>query len=167
MIQTVEKFFELFKLKVPKETVVYVEERKEYYKKNENGWEITDMFKTNANSNIHLTLYEMNQQLIAQLPTLEITDKEEKIVKDFVHETQNKYYMLYSKNIGYFTLFVKEENNSTRIESEIFECLRELGIIKSIENDKSALEIWVTTEANETHCLYFFPYDSAIITFGV
>jgi hypothetical protein len=116
-------------------------------------------------SGVTMGLYDMNKQIIAQLPTL--TDLEEK--KELIHMLHNKwnnfYYMLYGKEISYFTLF--NIINSQDFGNIVIECLNNIGDIKAIDltETQDAIEIWVESEDGPT-CLYLFPYDSGIVQVG-
>ena len=116
------------------------------------------------NSNIEIGLYDINQQIISQLPALteeQINSKIE-LVTMLYQSSENKYYMLYGKEMSYFTLF--EINNQNNFFKEIIECLNNIGIIKCFDftETKDAIEIWVEYE-DEPTCLYLFPYDSGVV----
>ena len=96
-----------------------------------------------------IELYELNRSIIEQQGII----KEEDIaramndIKYLVTSTDNKCYMLYGKEIGYFTLFMRVSYN-WEIESldlAVMECLINVGPIYSIEltAEKEAIEIWV------------------------
>ena len=117
-------------------------------------------------SNLELGLYDLNKQIIAQLPTL--TDFTQAInnVHDLHSEYQNRYYMMYGKEISYFTLF--EVCGSNDFGQDVIDCCVNVGSIKAIDmtEAKDALEIWVHPQGEEPTCLYLFPYDSGIVKVG-
>ena len=120
------------------------------------------------NNGFELGLYDMNKQIIAQLPDLTDWDRVEETLKNFDIDWHNKYYMLYGKEIGYFTLFMRDSYN-WEIESldlAVMECLINVGPIYSIEltAGKDAIEIWVKdTQQDLLTCMYLFPYDNGIV----
>ena len=120
---------------------------------------------------IELDLYSLNKQIIMQLPFLEgkIVDSKKKLFNELLEKTRNVYYMLYGKEISYFTVFHYESFETENFDDLVVECLENIGNIKSIEyadEEKNAIEIWV--ESKQTHdvtCLYLFPYDTGVVTF--
>ena len=114
-------------------------------------------------STIDMGLYDINKQIISQLSNLtdnqlEIKKKEINSLHDIFH---NHFYMLYGKEISYFTLFVMENGD---LANDVIDCLNNIGEIKAIDytEPKDAIEIWVCCD-EEVTCLYLFPYDSAIV----
>lgn len=118
-------------------------------------------------SNISMGLYDMNKQIIAQLPTLTTDDLLEKLplVEELHNKYNNEYYMLYGKEISYFTLFKLKQVES--FPHEAIDCLQNIGPIKAIDltEDKDAIEAWVMAE-DEATCLYLFPYDMGVVVVG-
>lgn len=117
-----------------------------------------------------MNMYGMNKQIISQLPTLTKKQLIEKkvLVRDFILNTKNKYYMLLCRDINYYTLFSIDEFKNTEELLEnimIDECTQHLGDIKSIERttDGGAIEIWYTA-SDDTYVMYFFPYDGGVIS---
>ena len=119
------------------------------------------------NSGINMGLYEMNKQIISQLPKLteaELFDKD-LLINTLHAKFNNEFYMLYGKEISYFTLF--RIFDSIRFGNEVIDCLNNVGDIKAIDftEPEDAIEIWVETEDGPT-CLYLFPYDSGVVQVG-
>ena len=164
---TVKNILELNSLKdLNTDTAVYVENTEEYFIRKNNNWSAVQI-KTDANSNIKLSLYDLNKQLIGQMPKLNNEELKEKAItiSNLHTKYNNNYYMLYGKEISYFTLF--KINDPTYFYNEIVDCLKNIGDIKSIENTKAldAVECWVQNE-DEVTCLYLFPYDSGLVEVG-
>lgn len=151
------------------EAYAYVENEQKIYKKNEHGeWENINI---NQESNLKMTAYDINKQIIKQMKPMKRKDIEKKygLIEDFRRETNNNYYLLYGKEISYFTLFVKDSLTKASISIEIMECLYNIGDIFSIDltETKDAIEIWVRpTNLDEVTCLYFFPYDTGIVPYN-
>lgn len=127
---------------------------------------------SNTTSNISLgTAYEINKNLVEkyekELTDIQLDDKKDKII-DFLENTENTYYMLLCNDRKDYTVFnLRNERTRSEIEATevlINECLKNRGIIKSIEltKNKDAIEIWLSIDG-ESYCYYFFPYDSAVI----
>lgn len=118
-------------------------------------------------SNISMGLYDMNKQIITQLPTLTTDDLLEKLplVEELHNKYNNEYYMLYGKEISYFTLFKLKQVES--FPHEAIDCLQNIGPIKAIDltEDKDAIEAWVMAD-DEATCLYLFPYDMGVVIVG-
>lgn len=136
--------------------------------------------KVDTNSEIQMTAYDINKQVIDQLPALteeELEDKKD-IIGQFVKNTNNEYYMLLCREKNYYTLchrvsdmnpspadnvrqYSEWPNEIITTEDLIIECSRCLGEIKSIELVDGAVEIWVT-DPFDTYVMYFFPYDGGV-----
>lgn len=118
-------------------------------------------------SDISMDLYDMNKQIIVQLPTLTDDELNEKkySIDALNGKYNNEYYMLYGKEISYFTLFKIVEPQY--FSYEVIECLKNVGDIKAIDltEDKDAVEAWVMADGEAT-CLYLFPYDLGIVQVG-
>jgi hypothetical protein len=131
-------------------------------------WQDGNWNKINVEgSNISMGLYDMNKQIIAQLPTLTTDDLLEKLplVEELHNKYNNEYYMLYGKEISYFTLFKLKQVES--FPHEAIDCLQNIGPIKAIDltEDKDAIEAWVMAD-DEATCLYLFPYDMGVVVVG-
>ena len=129
-------------------------------------WKDDQWMKMNIDSSgINIGLYDINKQIVSQLPVLsDLEDKKETIQK-LHRDWGNFYYMLYGKEISYFTLF--KIINSQTFADEVIACLNNVGDIKVIDltEAEDAIEIWVQNEENPT-CLYLFPYDNGVVQVG-
>lgn len=148
-------------------TLGFNTDKKQYYLYKD-GW-VPVNIESITDTGINLNLYDLNKQILEQLSALSQEDIENKrkMLKEFLEETNNDYYMLYGKEISYFTLFVKHLLTPEKFEDLAIECLENIGVIKSIEytEQKDAIEIWITTQENNTTCLYLFPYDNGVVRF--
>lgn len=115
-------------------------------------------------------LYELNRSIIDQqgaMEDIDIINSKFELIKNFANETNNNFYMMYGKEIGYFTVFARDENwELETLDLAVAECLFNVGYLYSIEltADKSAIEIWVRTYENDlVTCMYLFPYDNGIV----
>ena len=117
-----------------------------------------------------VSIYELNKQLVEQNGPL--TNAQEKIalINSYRDETSASFYLLYGKEISYFTLFtsVFQEYEIETLGDAVFACLENVGEIYSIERteDQAAIEIWVKSD-EEVTCMYLFPYDTGIVRIAV
>lgn len=146
--------------------VAYATDTNELYIFKDNQWVLAT---PETKGNVEMSLYDMNKQIIAQLPTMKQCQEKIDLMNDFVKQANNVYYMLYGKEISYFTVFVTNmfEYEIATLGDAVYECLANVGPIKSIEytENKDAIEIWVMADEEAT-CLYLFPYDSGIVKVG-
>lgn len=134
--------------------------------------------KVKVNGSVDMSLYDMNKQIIGQLPPMSqnIESQTEHLTKfiEFLQTTRNKYYMLLCKEISYFTLF----HRSGDVEDESFEdvleeILTDFGtwVTWSPTEDGGGIEYWVKRkepkEEDEAHeevyCFILFPYDAGLV----
>ena len=117
-------------------------------------------------SNLELGLYDLNKQIISQLPALADFSNAIINIRKLHGKYWNKYYMMYGKEISYFTLF--EVCGLNDFGQDIIDCCANVGTIKSMDmtETEDAIEIWVQPEEAEPTCLYLFPYDSGLVKVG-
>lgn len=117
-------------------------------------------------SNLELGLYDMNKQIISQLPILEDFDKAMYDIWTLYETYHNKYFMLYGKEISYFTVFKIIDPKC--LGEDVLDCCLNVGLIKAMDLTEAgdAVEIWVQPQDGEPTCLYLFPYDSGIVQVG-
>lgn len=158
---------DIFSLPNPKIGEMAHEVNTDYY------WVFTEKGWADASQavqgNVQMNLYDMNKQILTQIPALENFDESVVLINEFANATNNTYHMLYGKEISYFTLFCKDLLNFeiSNLGEAVIECLQNVGTIKSIDytENKDAIEIWVQVEDDAT-CLYLFPYDNGIVKVG-
>lgn len=122
--------------------------------------------ETKVNGNFAMSLYDLNKQIVMQQADLDEAGRQTAIalINDYVKS--DKFFMLLGKEIGYYTVFMREPiaiTNET-IGEAVIDCLNSIGTIKSIDKleNNDAIEIWVVKE-NEPTVLYFFPYNEGVI----
>ena len=121
-------------------------------------------------SSLGVTMYDLNKQLISQLPVLGkdaivIARKE---VQQFINETKNNYYMLLAREQNYYTLFNivdSIEAPLVPIVDELWGCVEYMGDIKAADINQGAIEFWVQPREDKTEPIFmmFFPYDAGVI----
>jgi hypothetical protein len=117
-------------------------------------------------ANISMTAYELNKQIITQLPNINNEDMVRGLeeINEFIDEMKNVYYMLLCKELSYYTVFVHTGLSGERLCDVVVECAGNVGCVKSIErNEHGAIEIWVSKN-EDSYAMYFFPYDGGIVT---
>lgn len=152
---------------------VYVEELKETVVYHDGEWTAAELgeTKTSANGEITMSLYDMNRQLINQLPDYneEAWNGAKEILADYLTDHVNTYYMLYGRELNYFTVFKKNgDGEFDTLFDAVKTCLDSVGAVRSFDFDGvGACEIWVKPEvASTVTCMYLFPYDDGVVTFN-
>ena len=127
------------------------------------------------------TLYDLNKDLVkrTEIKLSEgVLNSKKEIIKNFIIDTANNYYMLLCNERKDYTIFDFEtklyngyedlELNKKRsmdcAKCLVDECLLNRGEIRGIDitKDKQAIEIWMLIE-DEAYVYYFFPYDNGVI----
>ena len=149
------------------EIIRVVDEGKGQYYIYQNGWEPIEI---NANK-LQMTQYEINKQIISQLPDLKDFTQAMTHINQLKNLTANRFYMMYGKEISYFTLFniINHAGEFSSLGEAVIKCLHNVGAIKAIDptEDNMAIEIWIIPfEENEATCLYLFPYDTGLVEVG-
>lgn len=142
------------------ELAMVTEEQKLYKYTEAEGWRLQD-----SQGEFKISLYEMNKNIIMQLPTFSENDinAAKILIKEFVGN--KKYFLHLCRDINYYTLYVQNSGNAN-LADELINCLKDLGDIKSIEKTEytNALEIWhVDPTSEEAYVSYFFNYDEGVI----
>lgn len=143
----------------------YSPETNKLYVYTNGNWE-----ELNTETNLQLNMYDINKQLISQMPVLtqEQSLEARKDIQTFLEETHNKFYMLLCRDINYYTLFNLINESQSPIctaEDEIWACAEYIGDIKSVERKEGAMEIWVQPHENNSEAIvmYLFGYDAGVI----
>lgn len=128
----------------------------------DNSWHTVKM----EGGGVNIDLYDMNKQIISQMPILENFEKAMDDIQALYETYHNKYFMLYGKEISYFTVFKIMEPQY--LGEEVLDCCLNVGLIKAMDLTETgdAVEIWVQPQDEEPTCLYLFPYDSGIVQVG-
>ena len=121
-----------------------------------------------GNVNLGMTIYDLNKLVISQMGILEGAAREEAHlhITDMAIRSNNTYFMLLCRDINYYTLFKlnKDNNGLCNIANEVFECVEDIGAIKSVESvEGDAIEIWAHPVDEDPIVMYLFPYDAGVI----
>lgn len=142
-----------------------VEEEQKIYQYNE-PLDIWEEYNSPEGS-LNLSLYELNQQLMAQMPDL--TEEDIAQAKNQIEENMSsngEYFMLLCNDLHYYTIFKTNDKDAEEtFSNEVFECLTGLSEnIKSFAYDEEnkAFEIWFSVDEN-SYVAYLFNYDGGVI----
>ena len=116
-----------------------------------------------------VSLYELNQQLIAQMP--EYDEKKwtdaKLIVADWYNKHKDNYYMLLCNECNYYTLFDMTRENAigADLAYELQDTIRYVGAVHDISVDTNdMIAVWVKWRDTDTvHCFYLFPYGQGVV----
>lgn len=152
---------------------VFLEDIKETVTYQNGEWVAQEIGETtSASGEVSMSLYEMNRQLINQLPDYnkEAWSGAKEILREYVEKQPlRSYYMMYGRELNYFTVFHKEDGAEfTNLFDAVKVCLDSVGTVRSFDFDgEAAIEIWIKPEvASTVTCLYLFPYDDGVVTFS-
>lgn len=134
-------------------------------------WVAEELDEVKGNGEVTMSLYEMNRQLINQLPDYndEAWNGAKEILNEYLEKHPSSYYMMYGRELSYFTVFhKKEEAEFNGLFDAIKACLASVGSVHSFDFDgEAAIEIWVKPDTtSDVTCLYLFPYDDGVVTYN-
>lgn len=130
------------------------------------GWKVIEGNVSVKGDGLKMNLYDLNSSIIEQLPTITDFTQPREVINNYKHMTENQYYMLYGKDISYFTIFrIEEKGECENLGAAVIECILNVGEVKAVDltEDKTSVEIWVMNQ-DKAICLYLFPYDTGIVT---
>jgi hypothetical protein len=123
--------------------------------------------KTKAEGSLNMNLYDLNKQIIAQLP--DYTDEDYEIKREMIDEfgRGKTWCLLLGREMNYYTVFhnlIKDADET--FADAVISCCKYLGQVKSInwptETSRDAIEIWVM-HGEEPTVLYLFDYEAGVI----
>lgn len=123
---------------------------------------------------IEMTAYDMNKQIMAQLPNItpEQRVEYEKLLDDYHLHIQGVYYMLLCKDISYYTVFESDECDFDmcgfpviKFGKTILECIDNVGSIIEMHLENDAVEIWVKLPDGEAVAMYLFFANHLVVPF--
>ncbi len=140
-------------------TIVFIENEKKYQMYENEAW-------VDYNPDLKLSLYDMNKNLVASQRNMDWR-KVEGVIKKW--NPQGTYFLMYCKDIGYFTLFKRTEGAPEKFHEVFKDCLINVGDLKAcdITEEGNGLEIWVKPkDSNSAICMYLFNYDEGVVEFN-
>lgn len=169
-ILTISKASLLDSLRIHQEgEIAYAVDVDKYYMYQDGVWQETILENAPSKSELNMTLYDMNKQIAKQLQpyTLEQIEEAKQELRKWKREDVN-FYMLYGKEISYFTLFQRQILARNNFIEALFDCLNNGlgGIIYDIDIvNENAVEIWIDYEGEPT-CLFLFNYDTGVVIYN-
>lgn len=142
--------------------IAYVtKEEQKYQYTEEKGWQVYE-----APSVAEMSLYDLNKQIISQIPDIEDFTEAYEIIDQYHKDMNNKYYMLLIKDLNYYTIFsIGEDKSAPHFSENVVLCLKDWGPVKSISmsEDNSAVECWINKSNSEIMVGYLFAYDGGVL----
>lgn len=162
---TVESYKDLKALRFHGEgETAYVKKDKCGYVYHDNKW-----VKINTDgSGLKMNLYEINKSIYSQMDPLG-DDSLEYLKRDIDKGLTGNYYLLYGREISYFTLFERKNETNETLGEVVLDCLKTFGKIYSYEfrDEEQTVEIWVHNEKdNLATALYLFDYKDGVVYYG-
>lgn len=153
--------------------IVYLTDKQQTVCYKNNNWiEITDEVQVKGTSNIEMNTYDMNKQIISQLPILSDLTEAEKTINTFARNSFNNDFMLLCKELSYYTIFQKKDDFFTdffTFGEAVLTCAQDIGNIISVDymENTNTIEIWVRTKNNEDNvCMVLFDCKDFIVTYS-
>ena len=140
-------------------TIVFIENEKKYQVFENGAW-------GDYNPDLKLSLYDMNKNLVASQKNMDWR-KVENVIKKW--NPKGTYFLMYCKDIGYFTLFKRTEGAPEKFHEVFKDCLINVGDLKAcdITEEGNGLEIWIKPkDSNSAICMYLFNYDEGVVEFN-
>ena len=153
--------------------IVFVTDKNQCMMYDGEQWvEIQEEMKVQGMSNIELTAYDLNKQIISQMPILEDWTESEKVLNTFAKKSIHRDYLLLCKDISYYTIFQKSSDTFAHFSSfgeAVLTCASDIGDIITVDymDATNTVEIWVRKkESNENLCMVLFECYDFIVTYG-
>lgn len=165
----------IFELGISKEKyttgqIAYTEDNNQYFLFNGNDWEPVDVKKT-ATGQLALNLYDINKSIVEQLGPMakrKINGAIKACQESFDKDTDDNLYLLYGKEIGYFTILnrVKDNTEKNLMETavDLLSEFSEIYDISYLETQK-VVEFWIKYQDKIT-CLYLGGWDEGMVNFN-
>lgn len=145
--------------------IAYCEEEKEYYIYKNDEWQLTE-FKA-PSKEITMSTFDINKQLYSQAEALTNFSDTKKTLEEL--SSCSDYWLLYGKEIGYFTLFKYKHDHEESLSEVVFDCLNYIADeIKGIEVlEDGSIEFWIKVKDSDLiTVLYFFDYQNGVVRYG-
>lgn len=145
--------------------VAYCEEEQAYYIYQDGEWRHVEA-TVDEEHGLQLNLYALNKQVISQLKPMSDEDLENlsAVITSWRDTRTGRKFLMYGKEIGYFTLFEPDKDSDETFGEVVIDCLKSFDSVKDYEVNGEAIELWVESEGDVT-VLYLFNYDSGVVTY--
>lgn len=131
--------------------------------------------KAKVNGGVTMSLYDLNKNIISQLPSLGEEDIEriKNEINTFDDDNKNLHYMLLCNELHYYTILTGVHIGAAEFSSlgsAIIGLINEMGNeIIAADAFEGRYEIWLRNKDNseeEPHVYLLFPYDMGVVTYG-
>lgn len=119
-------------------------------------------------SGLSMNLYEINKSVYSQMEPLD-DNALEYLQRDIDKGFTKNCYLLYGKEVGYFTLFERKEGAEETLGEAVVDCLRTFERIYSYEfrDNEEVVEIWIHNFKDDlATVLYLFNFESGVVYYG-
>lgn len=130
--------------------------------------------RVKGQSNIELSLYDMNKQIINQLTpfTEDQIDELKNKIDDFKNRYTDNFFMFLNNEKHYYTIFYQNNTNSNPeflgLGAAVIQIIKEFGEdikIMSADDFEDRYEIWLK-QNDESSVYILFPYGKGVVDFG-
>lgn len=147
--------------------VIFVEEDNQYMiYHGEQWWPVQTRMTEDG---LQVNLYELNKQIIAQLPAIEDWTEATDAINTWMAGQDSKYFMLLGREINYYTIFAKQDADAEfgTFFDAIKACLDSIGPVHVIDADspENAIEIWIEYQGEMT-CIILFGFDKGVVSYN-
>jgi hypothetical protein len=131
--------------------------------------------KAKVNGGVTMSLYDLNKNIISQLPPLEEKDIEriKNEINTFDDDNKNLHYMLLCNELHYYTILTGVHIGAAEFSSlgsAIIGLINEMGNeIIAADAFEGRYEIWLRNKDSseeEPHVYLLSPYDLGVVTYG-
>lgn len=131
--------------------------------------------KAKVNGGVTMSLYDLNKNIISQLPSLGEEDIEriKNEINTFDDDNKNLHYMLLCNELHYYTILTGVHIGAAEFSSlgsAIIGLINEMGNeIIAADAFEGRYEIWLRNKDNpeeEPHVYLLFPYDLGVVTYA-
>lgn len=156
--------------------VVYVTDAEKFMVYKDAEWipfEAQKVKTEGNNQGIQITAYELNKQLISQLPIPTDLTQFNEIITEFQKEAESSDFMLLCKERSYYTVFRKTDEASSHFiefSEAVLTCASDLGDVITVDkmDETNTVEIWVKNkDTQEVDCMVLFESNDFIVTYTV
>jgi hypothetical protein len=145
--------------------VAFIEDVQEYRVYLNGEWRPVEE-QSAENGGLALNLYEVNRQIVSQLPNFSEEQKKDfKTALSFWIDPEVNYYLLMGQETSTSMLFVREAGSEESLVDLLYESFDEIGLIKDYEIiDENALEVWMDC-FGLVSCFYLVNYENGVRKF--
>lgn len=131
--------------------------------------------KAKVNGGVTMSLYDLNKNIISQLPSLGEEDikRIKNEINTFDDDNKNLHYMLLCNELHYYTILTGVHIGAAEFSSlgsAIIGLINEMGNeIIAADAFEGRYEIWLRNKDNseeEPHVYLLFPYDLGVVTYA-